>query len=149
MKQYYLNVLKGNIKIKLFTFTIKINKNNYVENIPLVPVKTGIFSVSESLSELSVELLEVESLRAPSSLSIVTEDFIIVVLFVHDDLEGIEFVTGNDPVDVKGQSSLSEPIIGKLANTECVTDGCTGELKFCVFLISLKRILIYYYNITI
>lgn len=128
-------------KKKIIYIYIKINRNNYVENIPLVPVKTGTFSVSESLSELSVELLEVESLRAPSSLSIVTEGFIIVVLLIHDDLE--EFVTGNDPVDVKGQSSLSEPIIGKLANTECATDGCTGELKFCVFLISLKRILIY------
>lgn len=107
--------------------------------------------MSESLSELSVELLEVESLRAPSSLdkSIVIGGFIIV-LFVHDDLEGIQFVTvENDPVDVKGQSSLSEPIIGKLANAECAADGCTGELKFCVFLISLKKILIYYYNITI
>lgn len=100
---------------------------------PLVPINTGTFSASESLSELSeLELLDVESLRAPSSLSTVTEGFVVGWVFVAgDDLEGAEeFTVGNDPDDGKGQSSLSEPIIGKLAKVDGTTDGCTGELKF-------------------
>ena len=71
--------------------------------------------MSESLSELSeLELLEVESLRAPPSLSAVTEDLTADwVLVTEDDFTGAEeLIIGNDPDDVKGQSSISELMIG-------------------------------------
>lgn len=67
--------------------------------------------------------------------------FVIVWAFIAgDDLGGAdEFVVGNGPDDGKTQSSLSEPIIGKLAKIEGAIEGCTGELKFCVFLVRLEK----------
>lgn len=51
-----------------------------------------------------------------------------------DNFEGaVELIVRNVPGDVKGQSSLSEPIIGKLAKVDGATEDCTGELKFRVF----------------
>ena len=121
----------------MLIFKKKTCKNSHIESIPLTTVETGTSSVSESLSsELSeLELLELLSLRAPSSLFIMTEAFTLGrVLVMDDDLEGaVELIVGNVPDDIKGQSSLSEPIIGKLAKADDAPEDCTGELKFRVF----------------
>lgn len=101
--------------------------------------------MSESLSELSeLELLEVESLRAPWSLSMVT-GFVVVgwVFTAGDGFGGAEeqlIVARNGADGGRGQSSLSRPIIGKLAKVDgAIAEGCTGELKFCVFLVRLEK----------
>lgn len=91
-----------------------------------------MFSASESLSELSeLELLELESLNAPS-LSFTEVDFVLGAATGEGDaLTGADEYEGITGVD-NAKSSISEPIIGKLAKVACVFDDCAGEqLESC------------------
>lgn len=88
-----------------------------------------MFSVSESLSELSeLELLELESLNAPSSL-VKEVDFVFGTATGGEDaVTGADEYEGIIGVD-NTKSSISEPIIGKLAKVDCAFEDCAGELK--------------------
>lgn len=86
-----------------------------------------MFSVSESLSELSeLELLELESLNAPSSLFKEVDFVFDTATGGGDTLTGADEYEGIIGVD-NAKSSISEPIIGKLAKVDCTFDDCAGE----------------------
>lgn len=108
-----------------------------------------MFSVSESLSELSeLELLELESLSAPSSLFMEAGFVLGTTTGGGDILTGADEYEGIIGVD-NTKSSISEPIIGKLAKVDCVFDDCAGEqlksnikyLKYCAGFINILHVI--------